>query len=93
VVVIVIPLTIPIKTHAVAFEIPIPGRRALLSQSQLDAISDRCRTPHQWLLRYGDKIRINPDRAAEYKKIDCVLAELKRANAGPTGFIGYESER
>ena len=64
-------------------------RQALLSQQQLDMISRRCATPRRWLVRYPRGITISLNRPAPYQKVSCILAELKRANAGPVALASH----
>jgi hypothetical protein len=64
---------------------------AMLAQPELDAISAKCHSPRKWLKNIGGEIHIRPSRTADYKQVDCVLAALRRTNAGPLGFIGNEA--
>ena len=64
--------------------------QVLLSQRQLDAISKRCSSPKRWLNRRSGWIYVSVDPKTDYRKVECVLAQLKRRHAGPYGFIGND---
>ena len=64
----------------------------LLSQSQLDAISDQCKTPRDWLVRRQDAIELRTGLNATDAQSACIFGELKRLNAGPLGFTGNDVE-
>ncbi len=61
------------------------------SDSQMAVISKRCHSPRQWL-RYdaSGALHFHPDSAAKYKRIDCVLGQLKRLSAGPVVIISND---
>ena len=64
---------------------------ALLGQPELDTISAKCHPPRKWLKSKGGEIHLRPSKTADYKQVDCVLAALRRTNAGPLGFVGNEA--
>ena len=68
----------------------LPYKPLHLTQHQLDAISDRCSTPHPWLQDEHGWVHIHPDPKAKFEQIDCLLAGLKRDHAGYLGFEGNE---
>ncbi len=62
-------------------------------QAQLDAMSAECRTPKTWLKHVGgNEVRFKPARNAEYEKVDCLLAQLRKSSVPMNfGFIGNEA--
>jgi hypothetical protein len=68
-----------------------PDREMHLNQRQLDAISDRCGTPHQWLQTRHHEIHVQPDPTAKYEKVVCLISKLRLHHAGPMGFVGNEA--
>lgn len=64
---------------------------ASLTQQQLDAISDRCRTPRKWLHDRAGMTHFKPNPKAPYGKIDCILHRLVPAGARRNGFVGNET--
>ncbi len=63
---------------------------AIMTQQQLDRLSDRCGAPRKWLRRgRGEEIRFQPSRNGEFAKVDCVLKQLS-ASLVPMkqGFVG-----
>lgn len=47
-----------------------------MSQKSLDAISDACHAPRQWLVLKGSEIVFRGDPDADYAKILCVLQKV-----------------
>ena len=77
---------------AVALQVvSVPAKpRAVMTQQQLDSLSDRCGAPRKWLRRgKGEEIRFQPSRDGEFAKVDCVLKQLY-ASLVPMkqGFVG-----
>lgn len=57
-------------------------------------ISKKCKTPVGWVKAgSGRTVMLQPSPDAPYDKVDCVLAELKRAGDVDLGFIGNEADR
>jgi hypothetical protein len=82
----------PMIWHAFALLVSAhaPLEPPRLTQRQLDAISARCGTPRKWLRRRDGELHIRPPVNARYEAVDCVLAELKRRQVPPMGFVGNE---
>ena len=64
------------------------------TQQRLDALSDQCGTPHEWLTNVGGKrVRIRPSPDAKYEAVDCMLQKLKASKLDmDLGFIGNEAD-
>lgn len=65
--------------------------RASVSQEMLDSITAECKAPAQWLGLRDDgsvEARLTPD--ADYEKVDCVLAGIRRNGVIDLGFVGNE---
>ena len=90
--------TLPIKTHAVKLDLPMPAAQPshwtlLPDQTFLDMISDGCRAPRTLLRRQDTEIVMNPGRAEKNESIECILAELRRLNIEPSGFVGNSTRK
>ena len=54
-------------------------------------IAKHCNTPVEWLTVSGDdEIRLQPTPEADFNKVDCVLAQLKKYDGIKLGFVGNE---
>ena len=65
------------------------------TQSQFDAIADKCGLPRSALkLRGKDELQFQPSRDAKYQAVDCTLTELKAIKYPmKLGFVGNELYR
>ncbi|MGK6356991.1 hypothetical protein ACMGDH_17390 [Sphingomonas sp. DT-207] len=79
---------------ALALQASEPEHKPIIevTQAQLDAMSDTCRTPQKWLKHLGgEQVQFQPSPKAKYEQVDCVLKQL-RESAVPMklGFVGNE---
>jgi hypothetical protein len=66
--------------------------KAGLTQSQFDAIADKCGLPRTALKLHGkDELQFQPPQDAKYEAVDCTLTELKAIKFPmKLGFVGNE---
>lgn len=62
-------------------------------QSLPKRIAKRCGTPPEWVSVAGkDEVHLQPSPEADYAKVDCILAQLRREKGIKLGFIGNEAD-
>jgi hypothetical protein len=67
--------------------------KAELTQSQFDAIADKCGLPRSAMKLHGkDELQFQPPHDAKFQAVDCTLNELKAIKLPmKMGFVGYET--
>ena len=73
---------------------PIASAKAPAIQTILDQISDKCRTPRQWLREKAGEVVLRPSPSAKYAKMTCILDEIRRRDV-PTkvGLVTGSTEK
>ena len=83
-------ITIPVQTHAVKIDLPVPTDAKNNVDPERNKITIDPAGTIAWNGTVEPELQVQPDPYARYIVVDRVMAVIKRSGVGKLGFVGNE---